>query len=247
MIPDDETSNSGPVPNLFSWHGLQAKIDDRGIDLFRRLELLDCRNALTCIFHDINPMGSPFGGERCRLPLHNGRELCLAFIEFYDAAEDAELRPDLLRAEIPALIQHGLCPKHARQSDTVEKMSEKKWEAVERWQCLRIFEETPSGPPRSPTEERPVSIRLSRMLTVRRSPDPPSRPAARQDLVDSNDMDEWGFPIVLERPIEPAPSTEESSGAFQDEEPEAEDEVLAYDAPFPGATRVRPRQRRRHG
>ncbi|SMR48356.1 unnamed protein product [Zymoseptoria tritici ST99CH_1E4] len=239
MLLNNEPPSSAYIINLFSYHNLPTTIDEPSIDLFLRLHLLDCRNALTCIFNTHDPNVSPFGGERCRLPLFTDhREFCLAFNKFYDDAEDAGLRPHLLQAELLKLTKLALCREHAHQPGAAEKMSERMWLAVERWQCRRIFKATPAGRSGTPVEERPASIRLSRLFSTTRSPGAvPQRPRVGLDP-----SKPYYFESHWDPPIEYPESESESSepgvadesgakGGDQKAEEEDDDEP---DIPFPG-------------
>ncbi|KJX92637.1 hypothetical protein TI39_contig5834g00004 [Zymoseptoria brevis] len=241
MLLDNEPPSSAYIVNLFSYHHLSTTIDEPSIDLFLRLHLLDCRNALTCIVNTHDPNYSPFGGERCRFPLFTDhREFCLAFNKFYDDAEDAELRPRLLQAELLMLIKLALCREHAHQPGAVEKMFERMWVAVVRWQCRRIFKETPAGRSGTPIEERPASIRLSRFFSTTRNPGAaPQRPRVELDPSKPYYFESyWDPPIEYPKSesesCEPGVADEsEAKGGDQKAEEEEEEEEDEPDIPFP--------------
>ncbi|CZT14785.1 uncharacterized protein RCC_12245 [Ramularia collo-cygni] len=184
------------VANFFSFYGFRGFLREDGNDLFLRLHVLDHGNALTCMSRKLDDCVSPYGGERCGLPISAPRSLCVAFQSLYFLAGDPRIDPVGLRVEVDTFARHCLCAEHAASEDAVHGVTERLFIAVQRWQCRRVFMDEPGGFSSTPPEERPGASRLSQFF-IARAPNPTARrrPKFRGNAIDCEvEYDSWGVP-----------------------------------------------------
>lgn len=186
--------SNATVANFFSFHGFRGFLHENENDMFLRLHILDCGHAVTCMYTKSDEGVSPYGNERCRLPLSAGRALCVAFQSLYYLADDSNTCPEDLRKEVYTFAEHCLCTDHVKRTNAVQDVADRLLLAVKRWQCRRVFMDEPDGPPSTPPEERIGTSRLSQLFIRPVNRSPRRRPHFRTRLVDSElEYDSWGL------------------------------------------------------
>lgn len=188
--------SNAAVTNFFSFHGFRGFLREDKSDLFLRLNVLDCGNAITCTYRKFDTCH--YGNERCRMPISGGRALCIAFQSLYYLADDLRTCPEPLKEEVITFARLCLCAEHA-DFDTVNSLAARMFVAVQRWQCRRVFKDEPDGLSFTPpAEERPGPSKLSQFFLKTPVPAPvPSprhRPKFESRFVDDEPEDDsWGL------------------------------------------------------
>lgn len=187
--------SNATVANLFSFYGFRGFLRENENDLFLRLHVLDCGQAITCMYRSLDDCVGPYGHDRCRLPTNPGRALCVAFQSLYYLADDSNICPDDLIKEVSTFARHCLCAEHAERAENVSGLAERLFLAVERWQCRRVFMDEPDGTPATPPEERAGASRLSQFFIRVPNRSPRRRPKFRsRDIELELEIDCWGIP-----------------------------------------------------
>lgn len=214
------SDSNAAVVNFFSFHGFRGFLRGNESDLFLHLHILDCGNAISCMYRNFDVCASPYGNERCRLPTIAGRALCVAFQPLYYLADDPKICPDTLKMEIITFAQHCLCVEHGESRSNVHGLADRLFTAVQQWQGKRVFKDDLDGTSIAPQYERPGTARLSQFfvrLPVRSpSRSPRARPKLTSRAIDSEPKDDsWGIPNQMTPQNTPRSSLRRLSSSSQ--------------------------------